>query len=1401
MNKNIELFVSGATTGTTIGQIDLFGDEPITLNYSITDIKDISKRNSSFSQSFTVPATKNNNILFNHIFNIGSDSTFDPSKKTPSYLMVDSQQVMTGNLQLVKIKVKDKNPISYDVVIYGESIDFVKSLGDKLLTDIDFSELNHVSNTETIVNSWTANTANSGYYYPLIDYGYDIDLILLNPGVPNIIYQSGNVSDGLINGLRDNTKNWAGNAFVDYQVNIITGTGTGQTRTIVSNTGEVLSLLTDWVTIPDITSTYTITKLNINYNARPTDGLKPSFFKPATSNKYLLDKIFSNAGFSYESNFLNSSAFTETIIPYNGPAVIPMDLSVIDYSRFKVSTSSSSTGISVFTPNFNVNNFNPNAFYNNTTKKYTTPINLGMKIGFETTYSFSGTPSSFNDIVVKFYRSSVFGGANPFYEEQVRTDPNTVVNVKYNLRVETPELIDETSLLFTPAIAGEEFRVTLQFNPFDPGVGLIYHTYDPAQPQFVGTSFYNVLIPVSVDGGLIDYNNIIPKKVKQIDYVKSIINMFQLMVIPSKDNPNNLLIEPRQDYFASGETKDWTSKLDLSEGIEETLISEQQSKQIIFSYSPDKDVLNTRYTDDTKKVYGEYTQTIDNEWLDPNSKQEIKIIFSPTPMTNVINVEEIIIPKIGKLNSSGNFGNTDSNIRFLRKNPTLMETNGPSIKMQGYSAQTSYPYAGHLDHPFESNIDYNFGEIEYAFYNTPGFDNLQVITPNNLVQTFWKNHLDYISDKNSKIIKCKIKLTPVDIANFNYNDEIYLEGLTDDGGHYFSVNKITYIPTANVTSVVELVKLNKKNKTALPQITLRKVSNYYFSSLVLGDSKSFSRTSIAVGDGTIIAKNSEGSVAIGINNYIGEYSSNNFVSGVNNIIGDDVIGTSIIGGTNVIVAKSATTATTISNVTLIGVSNYTATTADSNSVVVPNLVFASTGGTINGISVASVVTGGNLWTSGTSGTFSIRAKNDTTTNATGNYAYAEGFNTLAIGDYSHAEGRRTTASGYASHAQGEDSKAIGAYSHAEGSDTTAFGDGSHAEGSYAIASGDTSHAEGVDTIAFGPFSHAEGQYTVSEGFGSHAEGRGTTSFGEYSHSQGRDTISSGITSHAEGTNTQAIGDQSHAEGNLTIASGPNSHSEGLSTKATGDTSHAEGYLTTAGGIYSHAEGSSTIASGDRSHAEGLSTIASGDTSHAEGNATTAGGLNSHSEGGNTRATASYSHSEGLSTTASGAQSHAEGSGSIASGNTSHAEGAGTIAGHSTSHAGGNGSCGQYGIIDFYGTTLSSGLSEIFVGANASSRFSIPVGVCYSYTFRALVRKPSTGEVKEFRGDGLIKNVGGTTSMVGSTNTSSFADAALATATLGVAANNITDAFYVEVNGIAATTLTWSVTFQYYKMIL
>lgn len=84
------------------------------------------------------------------------------------------------------------------------------------------------------------------------------------------------------------------------------------------------------------------------------------------------------------------------------------------------------------------------------------------------------------------------------------------------------------------------------------------------------------------------------------------------------------------------------------------------------------------------------------------------------------------------------------------------------------------------------------------------------------------------------------------------------------------------------------------------------------------------------------------------------------------------------------------------------------------------------------------------------GSKSVAFNNNASSNASGNYSFAEGSLVTASGLAAHAEGYGTTANSEAAHAEGYNTIATGNYAHAEGLATNASGNASHAQGKYNI---------------------------------------------------------------------------------------------------------------------------------------------------------------------------------------------------------------------------------------------------------------------------------------------------------------------------------------------------------------
>lgn len=170
MNSNIELILNGKL-------LDGCDDIPIQLERSVKQIQEPATCTGEFTLDFDIPGTQNNNIIFEHIFEINSQTNYNPNGNNTAELKINSIPVFDGKMQLNHIKKninRDQNEIDYyNVTLYGYTKALYVDARNKYLQDLTFDEYTpHYPNYTTIVDTWSYPNTTSPYgcYYPLIDY-------------------------------------------------------------------------------------------------------------------------------------------------------------------------------------------------------------------------------------------------------------------------------------------------------------------------------------------------------------------------------------------------------------------------------------------------------------------------------------------------------------------------------------------------------------------------------------------------------------------------------------------------------------------------------------------------------------------------------------------------------------------------------------------------------------------------------------------------------------------------------------------------------------------------------------------------------------------------------------------------------------------------------------------------------------------------------------------------------------------------------------------------------------------------------------------------------------------------------------------------------------------------------
>lgn len=335
--------------------------------------------------------------------------------------------------------------------------------------------------------------------------------------------------------------------------------------------------------------------------------------------------------------------------------------------------------------------------------------------------------------------------------------------------------------------------------------------YDFTESQPL-TTFFNELSPDYISGQRISYNDIIPRNVKQRDFIQNVVQMYNLRIEPDNISKTDLLIEPADEYYSLGSVIDWSDKLDISRPIDIKVLADTQTRRTKFTFTDDADWYNKQYKAISNETYGQFIYDTGNEYA--TGETNIQSIFSPTPITclyskigsanSILKYGGVTLPVIISDFSNSN-GNTtlnnsmQANIRVLMRK-YVTTSNGDKIIMFG-RLTNAYPYAGPYDDPKNPTFALNWGQTRGEFFTT-ATDQFY----DNLVNTFWATDLSEIADLDSRLVTCNLFLKPEDIRDFSFYNKIFLTIDGVDG--YYKVNSIDgYQPGQSETTKVTLIKI------------------------------------------------------------------------------------------------------------------------------------------------------------------------------------------------------------------------------------------------------------------------------------------------------------------------------------------------------------------------------------------------------------------------------------------------------------------------------------------------------------------------------------------------------------------------------------------------------------------
>ena len=162
------------------GFLDVKEGTVFPLNFAVGDIRDLTKRSGAFSKTITLVGSKNNHELLNHYYDVNiSAGTFDINALTKCSVIQNNVPIMEDALlQLLSVNKNQQTDayeqaVEYEVLIKDTRVEFFTAIANKDLTDLDFTDLNHIFSAADIVATFD-NTITDGFKYVL---PYDTDNI------------------------------------------------------------------------------------------------------------------------------------------------------------------------------------------------------------------------------------------------------------------------------------------------------------------------------------------------------------------------------------------------------------------------------------------------------------------------------------------------------------------------------------------------------------------------------------------------------------------------------------------------------------------------------------------------------------------------------------------------------------------------------------------------------------------------------------------------------------------------------------------------------------------------------------------------------------------------------------------------------------------------------------------------------------------------------------------------------------------------------------------------------------------------------------------------------------------------------------------------------------------------
>ena len=551
--------------------LDLFADEDILLSDNVTGLFDLGIIPADFTRQITLPGTKKNNAFFEHVYDI---SVYSPDTFATN--------------------IKVPSYLDFDGLYLAQGylqLNKVNVIANKFIDSYEVTIFGAVSSFAREVNR-----------------SYLTDLISLNAYNHTSSYS--NISSS-----------WAGNLF----------------------NGDIVYPLAEYG------QRLQFTEGNLNQFGMDdiAGALSTQDFKPAIKSKIVLDAIFQEAGYTYSSSFIDNGGLDDIYLVCNRALRYPVynDVNLETYGVVKVGAIVGAGMTDVVLP---ADTFvtlpwynkleDPQNFYNNGAYRVEVPTSLRgvLNLNINVSCSVNNMPGTFSANGTWQYRLIETGSGTAYslnaiqsyiqFFDELQQSRSGQINTTYQLQSE----------FTTDQLPAGNYYFQIKQRPNFPSP-----TVQPTvtmDPLGTTKSFLHVTkVNQAADGRIMNIPLNMPfgtSGIKQIDFITSIQKKFNLVIYPNKNKRNEFIIETFNNWYKSGQIKNFNKFVNLNEKLEVIPANNLAVNELNFGDRLDQDYISQQFSKAANREFGKAYYT-DLQNFFSQGKFEVKTSVSQTPLLQI----------------------------------------------------------------------------------------------------------------------------------------------------------------------------------------------------------------------------------------------------------------------------------------------------------------------------------------------------------------------------------------------------------------------------------------------------------------------------------------------------------------------------------------------------------------------------------------------------------------------------------------------------------------------------------------------------------------------------------------------------------------------------------------------